>query len=318
MWCNTGMPDTPDVSVVLPVFNEKGHLRDEIERIRAAMEASDYTFEIIVVDDGSTDGSSASLREIPGIRLVQYGRNRGSGFARRAGSAVARGDVVVWTDVDMTYPNERIPELVDQLEGHDQVVGARTSEEGTVKVLRVPAKWFIRKVAEFLSGETIPDLNSGMRAFRREVLDQFLPLLPSGFSHVTTVTMAFLGNEYSVKYVPIEYSKRAGRSKFHWFADTQRYLLQVTRMIMLYRPMKFFLPIATVLMTIGVGKLAFDLITKDFRVATNTIVAITGAVSVLIVGLIADVIVQLGKSRLHAHPAAFAMEVTTTGSHEAA
>lgn len=299
------MTNRPDVSVVLPVFNEKGHLQEEIDRISAALDASEFSHEIIVVDDGSTDGSGEALRDIEGIRLVQYGRNKGPGYARRAGSAVAEGDVVVWTDVDMTYPNERIPELVRALEGEDQVVGARTSEQGTLKFFRVPAKWFIRKLAEFLSGAEIPDLNSGMRAIRREVLDQFLPLLPTGFSHVTTVTMSFLANQYSVTYVPIEYARRAGRSKFHWFADTQRYLLQVTRMIMLYNPMKLFLPMAVVLLLTGIGKLVFDAVVRDFRVTGSTIVLMVAAVAVLIVGLLADLIVQLGHTQLHVHPAAF-------------
>jgi glycosyltransferase involved in cell wall biosynthesis len=106
-------PDTapdraPDVSVVLPVYNEKGHLRAEIDRIRAAMDDSEYSYEIIVVDDGSNDGSGAALHEIEGIRLIQFPRNRGSGAARKAGTHAARGEVVVWTDVDMTYPNEEI------------------------------------------------------------------------------------------------------------------------------------------------------------------------------------------------------------------
>lgn len=162
----TAPPGSIAVSVVLPVYNEQAHLQKEIDRISAAMRQSEFSYEIIVVDDGSTDGSSERLRTIGGIRLVQYAQNRGSGFARRAGSAVARGDVVVWTDVDMTYPNDRIPELVRSLEGDDQIVGASTSEQGTVRLLRVPAKLTIRKFAEYLVSQDIPDLNSGMRAFR--------------------------------------------------------------------------------------------------------------------------------------------------------
>ena len=111
----------------------------------------------------------------------------------------------------MTYPNDTIPQLVKELDGYDQVVGARTTEEGTVKALRVPAKWFIRKLASFLTGTKIPDLNSGFRAFRTDVARQYLNQLPVGFSCVTTITMTFLADGYSVKYIPIEYAKRAGR-----------------------------------------------------------------------------------------------------------
>ncbi|MCB0972551.1 MAG: glycosyltransferase family 2 protein, partial [Acidimicrobiales bacterium] len=121
-------PATPadelDVSIVLPVYNEKGHLREEIDRITAAMDAAEFSYEIIVVDDGSNDGSSEALREIEGIRLIQFLTNRGSGSARKYGTRAARGRIVVWTDVDMSYPNDLIPELVREMEGYDQVVGA--------------------------------------------------------------------------------------------------------------------------------------------------------------------------------------------------
>ena len=149
----------------------------------------------------------------------------------------------MWTDVDMTYPNDEIPMLVKELDGFDHVVGARRTEEGTNRFLRVPAKWFIRKLASYLTETDIKDLNSGLRAFRRDVAMQYVHHLPAGFSCVTTLTMSFLSNGYSVKYVPIDYFPRAGTSKFHWWRDTKRYLLQVVRMTLSYNPLKVFLPI---------------------------------------------------------------------------
>lgn len=295
--------DELDVSVVLPVYNEKGHLRDEIDRITAALEASPYRWEIIVVDDGSDDGSGEALRTIEGIRLIRFATNRGSGAARRAGTRAARGRVVVWTDADMTYPNERIPELVKELDGWDQVVGARTSEEGTHKAFRVPAKWFIRKLAEYLVETKIPDLNSGMRAFRRDVAAQYLHLFPTGFSHVTTITMAFLANGYSVKYVPIEYSKRAGTSKFHWRSDTRRYLTQVVRLVLTYNPLRLFLPVGVFLALVGLGKLGYDWATKDFRVTTNTLIVLFASFQIFAIGLLADLVVRLSKRSDEVDPA---------------
>ena len=176
------MPASCDVSVVLPVYNERDHVVAEIDRIKAALDASDYTYEIVVVDDCSTDGSNEVLQTVSGIRLITMPRNGGSGTVRRIGTRASRGDVVVWTDADMTYPNDLIPELVKELDGYDMIVGARTTEEGTIKALRVPAKWSIRKLAQYLSQTQIPDLNSGLRAFRRDVADQYLHLLPAGFS----------------------------------------------------------------------------------------------------------------------------------------
>jgi len=295
-----------DVSVVLPVYNEVGHLAQEVKRIRAALEDSPYTFEIIVVDDGSTDGSGAALEALQveqGFRLISFVHNRGSGSARKAGTRAATGRVVVWTDCDLSYPNDDIPALVAALDGYDQVVGARTSEKGTLRAMRVPAKWFIRRLASYLTGTKIPDLNSGLRAFRRDVALQYLHLLPVGFSCVTTLTMTFLCNGYSVRYVPIEYAPRAGESKFHWWADTRRYLLQVVRMVLMYNPLKVFMPTGLTLLAVAVGKLTYDLITKSGRVATNTLVVFFAAAVIIMVGLLSDLVVQLNRPRDEVEPA---------------
>src|SRR6266511_4409159 len=140
-------PAPPDVSVVLPCYNERDHVEQEIKRIRASLESAGMTYELICVDDGSTDGTREVLKQIPDVRLILFNRNQGSGTARRIGTQEATGRVVVWTDADMTYPNDLIPDLVRELnDDYDQVVGARKSEAGTYKFFRVPAKWAIRRV----------------------------------------------------------------------------------------------------------------------------------------------------------------------------
>lgn len=298
------MDTDPMVTVVLPVYNEAAHLEREVHRVSASMAEGGLVHEILIVDDGSTDGSGELAEGLEGVRVVRFAANRGPGFARKLGTMLAQGDIVVWTDVDMTYPNDQIHRLVAELSGHDQVVGARRTEEGTVKFCRIPAKWLIRSLASYLSNTDIADLNSGFRVFRKEVASQFLHLLPTGFSHVTTITMAFLSNGYSVKYVPIDYAPRAGYSKFHWWADTRRYLLAVVRMVLMHEPIRFFMPQAMLLGAVATGKLIFDLATKDFRVATNTLVLLGLAFALTGVGLIADLIVQLNKGRHDVIPAA--------------
>jgi len=289
-------PDTTvQVSVILPVYNESGHVQAEVDRILAAFDRASLRGEIIVVDDGSTDGSSDLIDAIPGIRAMHLPVNRGTGAARRIGSEAARGEVVVWTDADLTYPNDLIPELVSALAGHDQVVGARDHERGTLKVLRTPAKWLIRHLAQFLVRTPIPDLNSGFRAFRKDVGAQFLNQLPTGFSCVTTMTMSFLANGYSVGYMPIEYATRAGRSKFHWWSDTRRYLMQVIRMMISYEPLRIFLPPGLFLLAVAVGKGVFDVFDKDFRIGTNTIVLLLMATQIIVLGLVADLIVRVNR-----------------------
>jgi glycosyltransferase involved in cell wall biosynthesis len=292
---------------VLPVYNERDHVVAEIDRIKAALDASHYSYEIVVVEDCSTDGSREVLQKVEGIRLILMPRNGGSGTVRRIGTRASKGRVVVWTDADMTYPNDRIPELVKELDGYDQVVGARTTEEGTIKALRVPAKWSIRKLAAYLAQTEIPDLNSGLRAFRKDVAEQYLHLLPAGFSCVTTMTMTFLNNGYSVKYMPIEYSKRAGKSKFHPIKDTRRYLLQVIRMVLSYEPLRVFMPIGLFLGFLGVVKLGYDIIWSDVKVAGNTLLIFFAAFQVIAIGLLADLMVRLSKP-VNEVPAAASLE----------
>ncbi|HEX5407740.1 MAG TPA: glycosyltransferase family 2 protein [Pseudonocardiaceae bacterium] len=289
----------PHVTVVLPCYNEENHVRAEIERIVAAMNASGYTYELLAVDDASTDNTLDVLQkaelDFPNLRVLPFRRNGGSGTVRRVGSQIARGEIVVWTDADMSYPNERIPELVKMLDEDatiDQVVGARTTEEGTYKFLRVPAKWLIRKVAEWLTNQKIPDLNSGLRAFRKDVAQPYLRLLPAGFSCVTTITVAFLSNQHDVLYVPIEYSKRAGTSKFKFVRDAYLYILQVLRMVMYFNPLKALMPLALTLLSIGVVKGIYDVIAHPVRLATNTILVFLTGLIIASLALLADLIVR--------------------------
>jgi polyisoprenyl-phosphate glycosyltransferase len=292
-------PQGPYVTVVLPCYNEQDHVVLELERITAAMDASGYAYEMLVIDDKSTDNTLEVLRGVahrfPAMRLIAFRRNGGSGTARRIGTQDARGKIVVWTDADMTYPNERIPEFVRYLDDNpdvDQVVGARTTEEGTHKWARVPAKWLIRMIASRLSGVKIPDLNSGLRAFRREVSLPYLRLLPPGFSCVTTITMAFLSNQHPVDYLPIDYAKRSGTSKFHPFKDARRYILQVLRMVMYFDPIKVLMPIALWIMGLGFVKLIFDVVRYDWHVTTSTLLAILVGFQIVVLALIGDLVAR--------------------------
>jgi glycosyltransferase involved in cell wall biosynthesis len=290
---------SPYVSIILPCYNEEGHVTAEVERICEAMDASGYDYELVAYDDASSDQTLARLHEaaprFPHLKIVHFDRNGGSGTVRRIGTQQARGEIVVWTDADMSYPNERIPEFVQMLEkdqGLDQVVGARTTEEGTHKILRVPAKWFIRKLAERLTNAQIPDLNSGLRAFRREVSLPYLRLLPAGFSCVTTITLAFLSNQHDVRYVPIEYAKRSGKSKFHFITDAYRYILQVLRMVMYFNPLKVLMPVALSLLGLGVAKGIFDMVVHPLYFAVNTVLIFVTGLLIGSLALLADLIVR--------------------------
>lgn len=195
----------------------------------------------------------------------------------------------------MSYPNERIPELVDILlkdDSIDQVVGARDQEMGSFRFLRIPAKWLVRKLAELLTNTHIPDLNSGLRAFRREVSLPYLRLLPPGFSCVTTITLAFLSNQHAIHYEPVSYAKRAGRSKFRPVRDAYRYLLQVLRMVMYFNPLKVLMPPALFLLGTGSLKVIYDVATDPVYIRNNTIMLLMTGLIVASMGLLADLIVR--------------------------
>jgi glycosyltransferase involved in cell wall biosynthesis len=289
----------PDVTVVLPCYNEGEHVLAEIDRLTATLRESEFAYELLCIDDASTDDTLEVLRGAarthPHVRVLPFRRNGGSGTARRIGTQQARGRYVVWTDADMTYENERIPELVRMLRDdptYDQVVGARTTEEGTHKWARVPAKWFIRKVAEWLTKTRIPDLNSGLRAFRREVALPYLRLLPAGFSCVTTITIAFLANQHGVRYVDTAYAKRAGTSKFHFVHDAYRYILQVLRMVMYFDPLKVLMPPALWLTGIALVKGVVDMVRHPFYFPANTVLLFVAGLLIGSVALLADLIVR--------------------------
>jgi glycosyltransferase involved in cell wall biosynthesis len=296
---NVPSPQSPYVSIILPCYNEQDHVTAEVARICEAMDASGYGYELLAFDDASTDETLARLEEaaprFPHLQITHFHRNGGSGTVRRIGTQRARGEIVVWTDADMTYPNERIPELVQMLEKDptvDQVVGARTSEQGTHKLLRVPAKWFIRKLAERLTNSHIPDLNSGLRAFRRQVALPYMRLLPAGFSCVTTITIAFLSNQHDVRYIPIEYAKRSGKSKFHFVTDAYRYILQVLRMVMYFNPLKVLMPVALFLLGLGVAKGIYDVVVHPLLVAVDTVLIFVTGLIIATLALLADLIVR--------------------------
>ncbi|HET9022026.1 MAG TPA: glycosyltransferase [Ornithinibacter sp.] len=294
-----GPGPTPYVTIVLPCYNEGAHVLQEIERITAVMTASELTYEVLCIDDASTDDTLDVLRHAqqryPNLRILPFRRNGGSGTARRIGTQQARGEIVVWTDADMTYENERIPELVRVLRDdstYDQVVGARTTEEGTHKWARVPAKWLIRKIAEWLTKSRIPDLNSGLRAFRRDVSLPYLRLLPAGFSCVTTITIAFLSNQHDIKYVETAYAKRAGVSKFHFVHDAYRYILQVLRMVMYFDPLKVLMPPALWMVVIGLVKAVVDMVRHPFYFPASTVLLIVSGIMIASLALLSDLVVR--------------------------
>jgi len=278
------------ISIVVPAYNEEKAIGPVIDEVRAAMAGAGYRYEILVVDDCSKD-RTVNVARARGVRVVERAVNGGSGSSRKTGVLSAHGEIVVMLDGDGSYTAADIPKLLGQMPAYDQVNGARTSEEGTIKWLRAPAKWFIRKLACYLTRVRIPDLNTGLKAFRRDVMLEYLWVLPKGFSCVTTMTLAFLCNGYSVKYVPTTYKKRIGKSKFRPIKDTANYLGTVLRMVTFFRPFRFFGPVALVLLAASLSMGIWDFLDTGSLQEIDVLLFIAGVVT-LSLGMITELIVR--------------------------
>lgn len=220
-----------DVSLVLAVYNEEECLALELKTVIDVMSKSGLTYEIIVIDDCSTDKSREILRNTKGITLVEHTTNVGAGGTRKEGIGLAKGQIIVWTDMDLTYPNELIPAMVHQLRsGNDRQITTRRIIKDHPPLLRECVKFVLRAFASLLCGTWIRDLNTGMRAFYREDVMTFIDLIPQGFSCCSTMTMMSIYRGFKVGYMDIEYKKRAGASKFHPIFDTYKCFAQVLRL----------------------------------------------------------------------------------------
>jgi glycosyltransferase involved in cell wall biosynthesis len=281
--------DRIQVSVIIPAFNEGDSIAGVVSQVREVIEGTDYSFEIIVVDDASKD-NTLEIAESQGAKVIRHEHNRGSGAARKTGICASQGEWVLMIDADGSYPAEAIPEILRPLDTVHQVIGARTVERGSHRILRTLAKETIRWLASYIVNKRIPDLNSGLRAFRKSEMLKFLYLIPDGFSCVSSMTLAFLANDLPVQFVPIDYFKRIGRSKFHPVRDTYQYMLTVIRIVAYFAPLNVFMPLCLFLLGIGLIKGIVDFLWTGTLQESDIIIFLTGII-IGAIGILADLIV---------------------------
>jgi glycosyltransferase involved in cell wall biosynthesis len=272
------------LAVVIPAYNEEAHVVEQIQSVRQVLEATDWEFEIVVVDDGSSD-ETCERAESTGASVLRHRRNYGYGAALKHGIASTSAPWILIIDADGTYPVEAIPDLLARAHVNEMVVGARTGKTVKIPLVRRPAKWFLRVLASFLSGRKLPDINSGLRLMRRELVERYEHLLPSGFSFTTTITLAAACNDHEVEYVSIDYWKRLGTSSIRpWHA--YEFLLLTLRTIVFFNPLKVFVPLGGVLALAGLAKFVYD-ITRN-NLSESAVLAILAALVIWAVGLLAD------------------------------
>jgi glycosyltransferase involved in cell wall biosynthesis len=243
-------------SVVIPCYNEeKGVIRSLDEIFVILNDRND--FEIITINDGSTDNTLQILHEYasqkPQVRVVNNSINLGYGASLKKGIRQAKGEIIVITDADCTYPANQIPILLEKLDVVDMAVGARTGNEVQIPLVRRPAKWALLKYARWMARADIKDLNSGLRAFRKREAIRFSHLLPDGFSFTSTITLAMHVNGMQVFYHPINYNKRIGKSSIRPIRDTLAFFSLVLRTTMYFRPLQVFGTLSGILLTLATG-----------------------------------------------------------------
>jgi len=289
---NAEEPKFVDVAIVIPAYNEAGAVGRSIEEIREVMAQLSYSYEIVIVNDGSVDGTGEEA-EATGVRVIHQ-QNRGYGASLKRGISETRSTYVVITDADGTYPASALPEMLRLAEEADMVVGDRGAAMKGVPLIRRPAKFVLNSLANYLARRKINDLNSGLRVLRREAATPFLPLLPSGFSFTTTITLCMVCTEHPVVYYPIVYGRRIGQSKIKP-TDFFAFMLLVVRATMLFNPLRVFFPVGAILMAAGLVKLVYDVTLMNL--SESAVLAMLAGLMAWSLGLIADMI-----SRLHLRP----------------
>jgi len=281
------------ISIIIPVYNEDSSIKNTVHKVYDVCEESFKNYEIVVVNDGSTDKTASVLESLKLSHLIILNRgfNKGYGASLKEGIEYAKGEIIAITDADGTYPIEKIPQLVSEVErGFSMSVAARRGRYKNTSLIRAVPKLFLDKIANVVAGQKILDINSGLRAFRKKDVLPFFNIISDKFSFTTTITLSYLSNGLSVSYIPIEYRKREGKSKVK-AKDALDFLSLILRTIMYFNPLRIFAPTAIFLMGMGFLKFAYDLFNEPFlNITPSVIFVFLSGLQILAIGMLADLI----------------------------
>jgi glycosyltransferase involved in cell wall biosynthesis len=284
------------LTVVLPAYNEQRAVATVVREVASALADWDETWEVLVIDDASTDDTAREASGA-GATVVTRPQRRGYGAAVKTGIRKARGEWIALLDADGSYDPAVLPRMLEMLPAHDQVNGQRIAERGNMAPVRGPIKLAIRKLAEWISGQRIPDLNTGLKVFKRGAALDYLWTLPDGFSASTSLTLAFLCDGRLVAYVPAAYRPRIGESKFHPLHDTLRYVATIGRMVLYFRPLRVFLPLAALILAVALPKAGWDALRSPHGLHDADVILLSLAALAAMFGLLAELIVAQRRGR---------------------
>ncbi len=228
-----------DLTIIIPAFNEENAISGTLEKLMPY--AQKNAWNIIVVNDGSTDDTESNLMKFEYIKVLKHKINRGYGASLKTGINTSGTELIAFYDADGQHTPQELEKLWNEWSDQDMIVGQRV-KGSHFSISRAPGKWILGKTANFLAGRKIPDLNSGLRIVKRDIIIKYLQLFPDGFSFSTTSTIAFLGDKRQVDYIPIRTSKRIGKSSVNQIKDGFNTILLILRLIVLFNPLKVFIP----------------------------------------------------------------------------
>lgn len=293
------------ISLLIPVFNEKEAIEETIATAHEVFTKMGKPFEILIINDGSTDGTDrilATTTHPENVQVISHPENRGYGASMKTGIRRAKGDFIAITDADGTYPIADFPKLLKTMQDSDadMVIGARTKKGVQIPLVRRPAKWMVNKLVNWVAGTRVPDNNSGMRIFKRDLALEFMHLYPQGFSFTITITLAALTSDYLVTYVPIDYFKRKGSSSLSSGLNGLKNFLffigLVIRITTYFRPLKFFIWPAIILLLGGIGYELYTLIYESNISDAGMLLTLTG-LQIGLFGMLAEVVVRQGRAK---------------------
>ena len=281
----------PEISVIIPAYNEKEGIVPVAAGIHGVMKTLGRPYEIIVVDDGSSDGTAEAARAA-GASVILHPYNIGSGAAVKTGIRNARGTILVILDADGQHNPEDIPRLLEKLGTYDMAVGARSNDSET-KIHRDAANKIYNFFASYICKLKIEDLTSGFRAIKADIARRFLYLLPNTFSYPTTITLATVRAGHSLIYVPIRTVRRKGRSKIKLLRDGARFFLIIVKIATFFSPLRIFIPVSLSMFLTGFVWGLVKIFVYGERYGPTSAMLMTMAVVVFMVGLVSEQVAQL-------------------------